>query len=488
MKTLKKIIATTLLLTTILFSETCFAQRRSSSPSTNSGRVTIVEPVETKAQAVVSGVWDRRGAEVILFRVVLGRLEKVATYSLQPNDRTFGFAFTPTTEGFYVIGTERPSRQDNYTFYFKPGDRLNVIINDTSYTLVGRNTEENIALKTWHDLTQPLERRAFYHSNVLNDEQFFSLISELAAQRFFLTPTNNNVFNEAFSKYREFDLIHFATAFSMLPRAVGTSLDREAYPNYFRTIKLENVLNNTDVLMFPYQLLSGINYLENFLKGERSIEAEEMLNLAKNDTLKGEIYLAQLLPRVRQLAALQALNEKYERYILTPDQRMRFNREIERVNRRHLEQQQQNQNQEKIPGLPFTYVDVNGNKVSFSDLKGKFVYVDVWATWCGPCRAEIPHKKRVKEHFKNNNNIVFVGISTDVPRDFEKWKEFVKTNDLCGIQLWGGMDGPENFGRMYGVRGIPRFMLFDKQGNIISTDAPRPSSPDLIPMLTKLLQ
>jgi thiol-disulfide isomerase/thioredoxin len=112
----------------------------------------------------------------------------------------------------------------------------------------------------------------------------------------------------------------------------------------------------------------------------------------------------------------------------------------------------------------------------------------VWATWCGPCRAEIPHLKKVKDYFAENKNIVFVGISTDNPRDTQKWKDFVTKEKPGGIQLHGNIEGPMNISRLYQITGIPRFLLFDKQGNIVSLDAPRPSSAELIPMLTRLLR
>jgi thiol-disulfide isomerase/thioredoxin len=114
--------------------------------------------------------------------------------------------------------------------------------------------------------------------------------------------------------------------------------------------------------------------------------------------------------------------------------------------------------------------------------------VDVWATWCGPCRAELPHLKKTKEQFTNKDDIVFVGISTDAVKDIQKWKDFVAAEELPGVQLHGNVEGPQNIGKLYQIGTIPRFLLFDKQGNIVSVDAPRPSSPELVPLLKRLLQ
>ena len=60
----------------------------------------------------------------------------------------------------------------------------------------------------------------------------------------------------------------------------------------------------------------------------------------------------------------------------------------------------------------FKYLDINGKEVSLSDLKGKYVYIDIWATWCGPCTGELPHLKELEKKM-HGKKIVFVSISCD---------------------------------------------------------------------------
>jgi thiol-disulfide isomerase/thioredoxin len=140
------------------------------------------------------------------------------------------------------------------------------------------------------------------------------------------------------------------------------------------------------------------------------------------------------------------------------------------------------------PAINFTYNDVNGKSVSLSDFKGKVVYVDVWATWCGPCRREFPFLKALEEKYHGNKDIVFIGVSSDEVKNIQKWKDFVAKEQLPGVQLHGGIGGDKDIRALYQISGIPRFLLFDKQGNIVSTDAPRPSSEDLAATLTQLLK
>lgn len=139
------------------------------------------------------------------------------------------------------------------------------------------------------------------------------------------------------------------------------------------------------------------------------------------------------------------------------------------------------------------YINFKGGTTSLSDLKGKFVYVDIWATWCGPCKREIPSLKKVEEQF-HGKNIEFVSISVDDERRsgtkekaFESWKTMVKDKELGGIQLFSDNAWQSDFVKNYKVNGIPRFILIDPNGNIVSPDAPRPSNPKLVELLEEKL-
>jgi thiol-disulfide isomerase/thioredoxin len=126
------------------------------------------------------------------------------------------------------------------------------------------------------------------------------------------------------------------------------------------------------------------------------------------------------------------------------------------------------------PAIDFTYPDKEGNELSLSTFKGSLVYVDVWATWCGPCVGEIPALKEL-EHDYHNNNITFLSVSVDT--DKEAWLTMVAEKQLGGVQLWA--NGWTEITKSYAIISIPRFMLFDADGNIISLNAPIPSSDEI---------
>lgn len=132
------------------------------------------------------------------------------------------------------------------------------------------------------------------------------------------------------------------------------------------------------------------------------------------------------------------------------------------------------------------YENYNGGTTSLADLKGKYVYIDVWATWCGPCKAEIPFLKEVEAAY-HGKNIEFVSISIDQAKDHDAWKKMVAEKELKGIQLFADKDWSSDFVKNYAINGIPRFILLDTEGNIISADAARPSNPELKETLNELL-
>ena len=131
------------------------------------------------------------------------------------------------------------------------------------------------------------------------------------------------------------------------------------------------------------------------------------------------------------------------------------------------------------------YKTPNDLTMSLDDLKGKYVYIDIWATWCGPCKQEIPFLKAVEKKY-HNKNIEFVSISVDERYAHNTWKNMVREKDLTGIQLFADNAFKSKFIQDYGVRSIPRFILIGPEGNIVDANAPRPSDPKLIELFDTL--
>lgn len=118
--------------------------------------------------------------------------------------------------------------------------------------------------------------------------------------------------------------------------------------------------------------------------------------------------------------------------------------------------------------------------------KGKITYVDFWATWCGPCRAETPYLKQVAERYKDNDKIQIVSISLDT--NVNAWKRMVAEENLNWQQYLIPQIDIRSFNNGYRVDGIPRFMLFDGEGGIININAERPSAKNIEEILNECIQ
>ncbi len=120
------------------------------------------------------------------------------------------------------------------------------------------------------------------------------------------------------------------------------------------------------------------------------------------------------------------------------------------------------------------FADTSGRMINLGAFKGKVVFVDVWATWCGPCKGQLPYLKEIEEEYANRSDIVFVGLSVDREKDLGKWKKFIGTEKLPGIQVidYSG----KIFQRRYQILAIPRFILIDRNGIISEMRCPYPEN------------
>ena len=130
----------------------------------------------------------------------------------------------------------------------------------------------------------------------------------------------------------------------------------------------------------------------------------------------------------------------------------------------------------------FSLLDKDGNRKNLSDWLGNYVYIDVWATWCGPCCRELPAFHKLKEEFKDKP-ICFVSISIDA--DEAAWRAKIEKDSLDGIQL--RVNEEDTFKKDYKISWIPRFLLIDREGKVLDANMTRPSDTKTIEKLTALL-
>jgi len=130
------------------------------------------------------------------------------------------------------------------------------------------------------------------------------------------------------------------------------------------------------------------------------------------------------------------------------------------------------------PAPPFTLMSNLDKTYSLNDFKGKVLYIDLWASWCGSCREEMPDFKKLVNKFKNNPQIVFLSIA--VSDGINEWKKALNEDKPDWIQL---LDKDGVIQKSYVASAIPKYILIDKQGNIVNFDAPQPGSGEKIEKL-----
>lgn len=124
----------------------------------------------------------------------------------------------------------------------------------------------------------------------------------------------------------------------------------------------------------------------------------------------------------------------------------------------------------------FNVRGIDGKTICLQDFKGTYVYIGVWASWCVPCKAELPYIKLLEKEYKGRN-IKFLCISIDTPSREKDWKRVLKKGEYAGIQAISDAQG--KFSQDYMIISVPRFILIDPEGKIVSSNAPRPSGPIL---------
>ncbi|WP_281633476.1 TlpA family protein disulfide reductase [Flavobacterium luteolum] len=433
--------------------------------------------------AVIRGtisIPDFKAKEVTLYNVEDGKPAVAATAKVNSLGE-FGFMAPVSAAGFYYVDYGQfKSRNQLIRLYLEPKLDLNLVINKENYFLSGKNIGQNALVQKANEIYNDFAPFARLGGNVTYVE-FYPFIDKGVAKADEFSKsikTKDANFNKLLKLAVATDVEELTYTFFRMPRTAFP--DKDDRPAVIKTWQTDKKFTDPDLL----KLANGVSLMTNYFfyvsvnsgAAPKRIDLTESITHITDPALK-DAYLRE------EVATSRMKIEEYEKIapsikpFMISDASKAFLVEYEKVLHKNVGQK----------GLDFTYNDINNKPVSFSDFKGKFVYIDLWATWCGPCKAEIPHMKKIEEDY-HGKNIVFVSLSLDKPKDAQKWKDYVTKEQLKGIQLMADKDFSSDVAKNYDVNAIPRFLLFDPKGNIINADALRPSNPELREQLDKLLK
>ncbi|MGH2666007.1 TlpA family protein disulfide reductase [Flavobacterium sp.] len=397
-------------------------------------------------------------------------------------DGTFSETFTIDYQGFYSLST----KNNRGGIYLGQGCKLNISADDKNFsnTLVftGKGSVENKYMVEKSKIVMAVANEELYK---LDEDPFLKKIAEIKAS--ITAVYKNTKFSDSYFKGKEANNINYLEQLQIINypsyhvhyAKIQDFKVSETFPKFDESISLDNeadfLFSNT------YKQIVEMKFSQN-IESKAGEDAEYTATFA--------------IPEIKKIKSVAIKNARiqnvaYEVGAGNPNAITLYN-ELMALSTDAKFKEDLTTKFNKIKTLisgsvspKFDYENFKGGKTSLESLKGKYVYIDVWATWCGPCRREIPSLQKVEEEYKGKN-IEFVSLSIDSKKDYEKWRKFVEEKKLGGIQLFADNDWNSKFVTDYAIEGIPRFILIDPNGNIVTADAPRPSDPKLIEKFKEL--
>ena len=388
--------------------------------------------------------------------------------------------------GYYRISLDKESS----TLFLKPGTEISVNLDynlfDETLKFEGTGSAENNYLSATYLNNEKLgDTLTYKYFGSLDEENFIKKVSDLKENQLtFLS--NQEGLSEEFKKLEESNILYTwanrMQNYEAQKKYVSGDTDFRVSDN-FKSFNDQLSLNNNELA----NLTSYRDYLHNYysaqIVSDEDLAKDYSLNYIKliADEVKGESLKNSLLYADAKYGITYTSDvQPYFDVFMTASTNEEHKKDIKEKYDKLIKVSKGQ------PSPTFeNYENYDGSTTSLNDLRGKYVYVDVWATWCGPCKREIPYLKEITEQFKDKD-ITFVSMSIDNPKDHDKWQEMVAQENLKGVQIFAPNAWESDFVQDYSILGIPRFILIDKDGMIVNSNAPRPSSEELSVLLKSL--
>jgi thiol-disulfide isomerase/thioredoxin len=398
-------------------------------------------------------------------------------------DEQFNFKMNIEEEpGYYLLNYGRESAY----IYVNSDDNLNIKFDalhfENTLIFLGKGSERNNYLLrkslNFNELTKDVN--AFYKvdettflkniENVKNTS--LKLLDTYEVEEYFIEEEKKSLEYEKLLSVQNFE--------SSYKFYLGE--DIKASQKFYTTLESIDLNDDRDYLKQPYY-----RYLVNSIWSKRISEennVDDMLNVLRK--VKSEAVLISLVNGF--YSKISSEKERGQDYFKLIKIIAGSNKGFVDAARKKLKETEASKglvSGERSPS--FNYINIQGTKVSLDDFKGKYVYIDIWATWCAPCIKQIPYLKKLEDRY-HDKNIAFVSISVDKPEVIDKWRKVILDRKLGGTQLFADKSFDSAFMKAYGISSIPRFIVLDTEGNIVDAEAPRPSFEKTITLLDSFIK
>lgn len=367
-------------------------------------------------------------------------------------------------EGFYLI------RKDNSTehVYLKPSDELVISFdaqkfNETlSYTGEGSEANNYLVAKGKLQLERKKDTDKFYEGDendykkkiLAIDKEMKDLLAEVTSESFKKEEKKNLRYGYLFDIYNYPNMMKFNFG-----KKVTVS------ESFFSELEGINFDNTENYLKYPYyKYLAGTKWKKQV---EKADSFEEMSNIIQTIRSK-QIFVDVIINSFYRIADTPEKSKMHFKLI----KKFVPNQEFIKKAKEEYEKVKSTSNGKKSPN--FKFKDRNEKLVELVNFKGKYVLIDIWATWCVPCLKQVPYLKKLEKKY-HDKNIVFIGISVDDKDEYKLWKETLDKKKMGGIQLFADKSFESDFVDAFGVASIPRFILISPEGTIVESHFSKPS-------------
>jgi len=454
----------------------------------------------TQTTATVSGTVESPASDSIqlsIDRLYLNQKPETITHALSNGK----FTFTCAVDQSRLV--DLTTVNIRLKIFIEPNDNLQLNIKNNSVTFTGNGSEQNAFLHDFYAQFKNDFNDSIMHEKMLNTGvdafEIFIFDNKKKQNDFLKNSSERNKFSSFFARFMEntisYQYWNLLLSYPIINANSNKGMTVNALPpvmfDGFDKIKISNetALNSESYREFlKYYVIYFTSEKNGFKKfTDISLSAERKSTLAR-ERLSGAPYkfwiAAFLLEECNRLSPFMV--KKLFLELKTVDKESNYTviaSEIcgEKIAMKEVKVKTDKNSGTAVSGYSskdeLDLTDVNGKHLALSDFKGKVVYIDFWASWCGPCRAMMPYSKQLHAQLsdKNKKKIIFLYISIDA--DIDRWKKGIQDLGIEGVNVISPGNWTSKVCSYFQINSIPRYMIMNKKGEIVDFNAKRPADP-----------